>query len=460
MTDLKKYRIQLGGETKIKIKKDIADKLYKYQVEHTINLIRIISTLGSALDASDTGTGKTYTAIAACKQLNIKPLIICPKSIISTWKYVCRIFGVKPYCVVNYETAVRGVNGYVKICNGSDNYYEWDIPNKCLVIFDEAHKSANKSTLNGRLLVSCKNAGAKILLLSATIADKPVKFLIFSYILDFIKPEHVKEHNLHFKLYLKMMDKWLIKAKEPMRRIHKMLYPERGSRMRIDVLGEEFPETQISAIPYDMGENKEKAIEKEYKKIHDLIVGVYKKSNKGVLTQIMRSRQKIELLKAPTIVELSNDYLYNGFSVVIFVNFTDTLKTISKMMNTTCVIHGQQTLDQRDKSIQLFQTNKSRIIVCNIKAGGLGVSLHDLDGNHPRVSLISPTWNSVELKQALGRIHRVGAKSKSLQRIIYAARTVEEDIVDKIKKKLRSIDNINNGDLDLTNIEIIRKPIK
>jgi len=61
------------------------------------------------------------------------------------------------------------------------------------------------------------------------------------------------------------------------------------------------------------------------------------------------------------------------------------------------------------------------------------------------------------LVQALGRIHRAGGKTKSLQRIIYVANTVEERIAEKLKIKLKNINSINNGDLDLTNIEFENK---
>ena len=63
---------------------NIKEKLLKYQIEHTKNLINIIKKNKTCLDASDTGTGKTYCAIALCKQLNLKPFIICPKSVISS----------------------------------------------------------------------------------------------------------------------------------------------------------------------------------------------------------------------------------------------------------------------------------------------------------------------------------------------------------------------------------------
>jgi superfamily II DNA or RNA helicase len=168
---------------------------------------------------------------------------------------------------------------------------------------------------------------------------------------------------------------------------------------------------------------------------------------------MLRSHQKIEILKIPTFVELANDFIHNKFSVVIFVNFTQTLKTLAEMLKTDSIIYGEQSYEVRIRIIEEFQENKNKIIICNIKAGGIGISLHDIYGRHPRVSIISPTWNSIELTQALGRIHRAGGKSKSLQRIIYIADTVEEKIAEKLKLKLKNINSINNGDLDLTNID-------
>jgi hypothetical protein len=36
-----------------------------------------------------------------------------------------------------------------------------------------------------------------------------------------------------------------------------MLFPDRSSRIRIDALGNLFPETQIIATPYNMGKKRE-----------------------------------------------------------------------------------------------------------------------------------------------------------------------------------------------------------
>lgn len=453
----------------------ISDKIKKlllsYQVNNAENIIRILQNNESVLDASDTGTGKTYTAVASCASMKLNPIIICPKAVMAAWRNVCKIFSVKPFFIVNYET-IRNMKYYNEdgeriICpylqyNTKTKMFTWkDVPENVIFIFDESHKCSSLGTYNGLLLLGVRESTPnKIMLLSATIADHPEKFRLFFYILNFIDKEHVKESKIDFKKYMNIVEQWIMRDAKPMVRIFNMLYPNRATRMSIDVLGDLFPETQITAVPYSMGKNREQEIQKEYEIIEEALDSLKdktKKDKQNPLVAVLRAHQKIELLKISTFVELASDFLHQGFSVVIFVNFTQTLKSLAKLLFTECVIYGEQTDDERQFNIDSFQSNREKLIICNIKAGGVGISLHDTDGNHKRISLISPCWSSIDLTQALGRVHRAGGKSKSLQRIIYAANTVEEKIAEKVQLKLKDLNSINNGDLDLTNIVFEKK---
>ena len=51
-------------------------------------MIKSLHNYNIDIDASDTGTGKTYCALSIAKKLNLKPLIICPKSV----KHNCEIY--------------------------------------------------------------------------------------------------------------------------------------------------------------------------------------------------------------------------------------------------------------------------------------------------------------------------------------------------------------------------------
>ena len=70
------------------MKSSIKKLLLPYQIDHVINLSKKLSNNFICFDCSDTGTGKTYSAIATAKCLKMKVFIICPKTIMSAWHEV------------------------------------------------------------------------------------------------------------------------------------------------------------------------------------------------------------------------------------------------------------------------------------------------------------------------------------------------------------------------------------
>jgi superfamily II DNA or RNA helicase len=432
-------------------------KLLEYQEPHAKQLIEILSRNNTALDASDPGIGKTYIAAHVCKVLNLVPVIICPKSVISKWGSVLDEFGVKYLMVTNYELISRGKYVYKKAKIASPNIkiikkdkrlkYEWAVDKNVIFIFDEVHRCKYLSTMNAKLLLAAKETGNKILMLSATVVEKPIEFVTFAYVLG-------------FSTNLRVLSDWIKKLSAPAKTIHTMLYPKENplaSRLTIEELGDKFPETQITAETYSMKGSNE--ISKVYEQIAEKIKK-YKEEgehSKFIIAKLQTEFRNIELLKIPTFIELAKDYIENGYSVVIFVNYTDTLNMLAKELDTNILIHGGQTVNERDANVEAFQNDKSRILIANIRAGGVGISLHDINGKYPRVSLISPTQSATNLIQALGRIHRSGGKSKSLQRIIFAANTPEDDISKMLFRKLANLSLLNDGDLETYYIDGLMK---
>ena len=160
----------------IELDKDIHKNLFDYQVTHVQNLIGALQKNNIAIDTSDTGCGKTYCALAICKQLNLRPIIICPKSIMSNWNKLASDFKIKPLFVCNYETMKKGkyyrdgncydrINCPYLVYKKKKKQYGWrNLKKNNIIIFDEVHFCKSKSSLNGRLLIASKEH--KLLLLS------------------------------------------------------------------------------------------------------------------------------------------------------------------------------------------------------------------------------------------------------------------------------------------------------
>jgi superfamily II DNA or RNA helicase len=221
--------------------------------------------------------------------------------------------------------------------------------------------------------------------------------------------------------------------------------------LRHSDLGDEFPETLIKARAFDM--DSAKAIASEYDDLQLRIEELRTQENfsANVLAEQTRARQRIELHKAPAICAMARDLIEEGNSVFIAVNYTETRKFICEELETTCAIYGGQSEMERRGCIDSFQRDSAHVIVGIVQACREGLNLHDLNGNRPRVALIMPTPSCYDLKQVLGRVHRAGGKSKSVQYIVYAAGVyVEESICESLDKKLKRMDTLMDGEIDPT----------
>ena len=456
---------------------EIFKSLLSYQVPHALQLYESFFKNNCVLDASDTGTGKTYTTIALCKMLGLRPFVICPKSVINNWIDVCEKMNVKILGISNYEKLKASkyytenlesvVCPYMdKITTNKKDDFVFQLPSDTLLIFDEAHRCKNHKSVTSRLLISARDCNNKIILLSATITDKLDTFRPFGVVFSFY--DDVKKFKIWIrrKLKLKQMGNELEKGgKKPsdndtmLQIIHDELFPSRGSRLRISELGSLFPSNQVIAKCYYSDDHEE--VDKLYNIINEALESLSKSEKKSDgLAKITYARMRIEMFKTPIIIDLVEDALESNFSVAIFVNFKDTMNYLAYHLQCDCLIHGEQTLEERQFSIDQFQNNKSKIIICNIRAGGVGISLHDIHGGHPRISLISPSWTGTDVVQALGRIHRAGSKSAALQRIIYIAKSYEEQICKTLSTKLATLNAINDGDMTGLLDDIITEKIK
>ena len=466
------------------------EKLLEYQKTHVESIINSLVVYNRALDASDTGTGKTFTSVCACKIIGWKPFIICPKSVISAWLKVLDFFKCDYYGITNYELMQNctylnsdgekkkipfltrnivvknsknsknpknpknpkddplGLDSSSDSNNSDDPKYEYkwlieQIPDNLIFIFDEAHRCKNVKTNNGQIIHNLSaNKNIKILLLSATVVDKPKYFILTGFILglyDNIRKGRTWIKNLPYK-------------SNQMEVVHKKIYPEYASRMKISNIKNNFPDCKVIAESRPMDNAVE--IQVAWDEIKQATEELKKQElAASPLPRIIYARQRIELLKVPEFIKLTQEEISNGNSVVLFVNFTETLLTLSEKLNTNCLIYGDQKIEVRDKNIEDFQNGRERICICNIKCGGTGISLNDTYGNFPRVSIISPTWSAQDLIQVLGRIYRAKTKSKVLQRIIFCKDTIEDSVCEMIKDKVANIAFINDGSMDSYKIE-------
>lgn len=422
-------------------------RLLPFQIDHVKLLIRSIQVNGAALDASDTGTGKTFTAIAVAKELQLKPIIICPKAIIPNWERVCDTFGVQDRVVVNYEKVKTGKTG-LGSWNEKGDVWTWTLLGACILIFDECHRAKSRPSQNTKLLLASKRQEIQSLCLSATVATEALHMYALGWRLGLFT--NLRNYWAWISGLGYEKDYWgnmvCKDSHKSMQRIHRdIFYNYKGSRMRISEIPD-FPETLIFPEIIDFGNDIQKVYDQMQAEL-DRLAEMKENTSANILAQMTRARQEAELLKIPTLIVMTEDLIEEGNSVIIFVNFNESMDSLKEKLTCNCEIRGGQSIEQRQVCIDRFQRDEARIIVCNMQSGSVGLSLHDLNGNYPRVSLISPSFSAVMLKQCLGRIHRAGAKTKSIQKIVFAAGSIEENAAKAVEGKLKNLDLLNDGEL-------------
>ena len=434
-------------------------ELFDWQKEHCEKLIASVIVNGYAKDGSDTGTGKTVIALTVARRLGLTPFVVCPKAVVPSWREWIHNFSYKVAHVYNYEKLRLGnTEYYKKNKRGMKRAGEWKIdPKKVLLIFDEDHRCKSAKSENAKLMIAAKEKGIPTLSLGATSCSNPIEMRALGYLLDMhndagwwgwcLKNGCKKGvfGGLSFMGYATVL-----------KRLHDHIYRKgRGSRIRIkDLPPGSFPETMIVADGYDLGDNARSDIKLLYADLKSELDNLEIKreaDEESALTIQLRARQEVELLKVPIFEELASDAIESGNSVVLFLNFRATLDALMKRLSGLAeisLVYGAQDGFTRSLEIKRFQKNETRICLCMTQAGGTGLSLHDETGEFPRVSLISPSFSAIDLRQALGRVHRATGKSPSIQKIVFANDTVEMGVCKAVRSKLNNIDLINDDEMN------------
>jgi superfamily II DNA or RNA helicase len=386
--------------------------------------------------------------------------------VIPSWNKVLSYFGIKAHCLINYEKLIRGNTEHLSFKDGRDdsaNDYIINFPKNSLVILDEVHKCKASSSKNSDFLIKLKMDGYKTLLLSATTATNPLEMKAFGFATTLHNLVNYRHFITDSGAYVGRFGGYQIdlgsqRTVEAMANIHNRLFNEYkvSSRMTRKMFDKIFPDNHVMAECFDMGTNTDK-INRVYQQMEVELAALeessvnYSQHHFAIMT---KARRMAELLKVPTMVEMIEDWFDEGISPVVFVNFTDTVEAIVKQLSKNrkfdgliAKIVGGQTDKVRQSDIEGFQNDTKRIMIANLAAGNAGVSLHDLNGKFPRGSIISPSYSAINLLQALGRIHRAEGKTKCIQKIMFADKTIEVDACKRVQCKLNALECLNDGDL-------------
>ena len=170
----------------------------------------------------------------------------------------------------------------------------------------------------------------------------------------------------------------------------------------------------------------------------------------GILSSKIQESAKLDRME-----ELVDEAVENGKKVVIFSNWTqmtDVIRARLAKKYKGVVITGQTNDADRQVNVNHFQNNPDcKYIIGTIGAMGTGLNLFEgsviIFMDHP--------WNRAMYDQAVDRCHRIGQKNKLTIYNLLCKNTIDERIWELVKKKGAMSDALIDGQLDISNSEII-----
>ena len=410
------------------------------------------------IDTSDVGTGKTVVAASIIKTLDCPVAVICPKAVIPSWERELKEMGSaeeRILFIYNYELIRRGKEPFM--VKRGKKIMRWNLPRDTVVLVDEIHKCKGPYTQNSQLIISLRIQGFRIHGMSATACEDPTEMRAIGFMLGLHRLNKTPSWWTFMQrcgCYQDQWKQWRLGSRESLASLNDAMYVDEYKscvkKLTVSDFPDSFRDNRVFIEPLKF-KNANKII-KSYEELGitpDIIQDYIEKgtvtNSDFVLVNLLRARQLAESLKVPDMADIATDLIAQGNSVVIFVNFKDTVQALYRRFGPSFCgrIEGGQSVEERQEVIDKFQSDSINLLIANISAGGTGLSLHDVHGEKQRISLISPSFSAKEYLQTLGRIHRNGAKSDAIQKVLIAADSIEENVLKAINKKIKNLETLH-----------------
>ena len=162
------------------------------------------------------------------------------------------------------------------------------------------------------------------------------------------------------------------------------------------------------------------------------------------LVRINTLRQLVAEGKMRTARQWISEFLESGEKLVVFAVHKRIVKTLAREFNAP-YITGDVAIVDRQSMVNQFQTNPDcRIIVCNIKAAGVGLTMTAASN----VLFVEQGWTPAAHDQAEDRLHRISQKSSVNCWYLLAQDTIDDYLFDIIQTKRGVVSVTTDGVAD------------
>ncbi len=320
------------------------------------------------------------------------------------------------------------------------------------VVIDEIHRTKDNQTLQSKLTKGLTTKKEWILGLTGTpVVNKPKDLISQLSIIE--RLQDMGGYKFFMNRYCGGNGSGATNLKELQYRLATSCFYQRQKK---DVL-KDLPDKMRQIILCDI------TTRKEYQDaIKDLstYLQAYKSKTDAEIEKSMRGEIMVKIGicknisargKLNEVREYIDEIMEAGEKVVVFIHQKEIGNALIQAYPHAVTVTGSDTIEIRQRNVDSFQKDKkTNLIICNIKAGGVGITLTAAS----RVAFVELPWHAADADQCEDRCHRIGQHDSVQCTYFLGAGTIDEDIYKIIEKK-REVANTITGSDDNTQKEII-----
>lgn len=458
-------------------------ELFQHQKEG----IEFLKKTKKAILAHEMGLGKSRMAIIAAHETSGGILIICPASLKINWKReiemvypeaVTKIYGSKKddtvarWHIINYDIISKYAGEIMALIEAGDI---------TTGIADEAHYIKGKTTIRAKATLEILTKLGQVYLLTGTpIMNRPIE--LFNMLTAVGHPLS-KSRTLYGKKFCGAQLKCLVQDKWANRRFfvdpkasfafrrdpnhyRVLMFTDDTGATHLDDLRKEIAPIFLRRTKKEVLDLPEKIISvqvceisREWRKDYDTAWDRYvewlsnnPQEDKNIenilsaqaLVEIMKLKQVCSQSKVDRIVADIENAIDQEEKVIVFTQFTETVRLIGAGLEKIkyVTLTGADDMNARQKAVDDFQNDpETKVIICNIKAGGVGINLTAASV----VMFADMDWSPEVHAQAEDRAHRIGQTGTVSVYYYVVEDSIEEDIIATLEAKRGVIGAILEG---------------
>lgn len=417
---------------------------YQFQPKDAEKLLK----LHTGLNANEVGCGKTFEMVIVGESIPQKKLVICPATLRLNWEREIKMVNPDAEVHIQYsDQPFKTVDGWNIIGYPSLTKFQAQLESAKfnVVMADEAHyiQAINNYGKPDSQRAQCvlRLAATAGYVFPITGTPKTSRNKNLFNILRMIRHPLTKGYGAFQNFGRRYCEGkktpwgWDYNGNSYDSELNASLQPIMVRHLKRDVLPN--LKKQRQAIPVKVNLSQYFQLIAEYMEQR-------KNPNGEELVTLTKAKQVVAIQKAQHSIEFAKEIVESGEKAVIVTCYTEVVNKVMKSFKNCLKLVGGMSDKAKQDTIDQFQNGNADVIVINVVAGGVGVTLTAAS----KMIINDLPWTTGEIEQAEGRIWRGGQTKTAMVYYMSAIGCpMDESLIDTIVYKSQTINDAVDGGL-------------